>query len=160
MDAMRRPPPGRFVIGGRCPFIRSGPGALPSAAERSRVPRIVVQVASAPADSPVQSLLEAEGFDLVSCADGRALLEEVMHRTPDAIVYALGADCRQDLGVLRVMRRAVPDVPLVLLAAEDSLDTRKVTQPLRPTYYVVCPVDGAELGDVLRAAIRRRSRVL
>jgi len=124
------------------------------------VPRIVVQVASAPADSPVQSLLEAEGFELVSCDDGQALLEEVMHRPPDAVVYALGPDCRQDLGVLRLMRRAVPDVPLVLLAAEDSLDTRKTTQPLRPIYYAVCPVDGAELRDVLRAAVRRRGRVL
>ncbi len=124
------------------------------------MPRVVVQVTAAPADPPVHSVLAAEGFDLVSCADARALLEEVMHRPPDAVIYALRPDCREDLGVLRLMRRAVPEVPLVLLAAEDSLHTRKVTQTLRPIYYAVCPVDGAELCEVVRTAVSRRGRAM
>jgi DNA-binding response OmpR family regulator len=139
---------------------RVAPCGLPIVVERKRVPRIVVQAASTPADPPVVSLLVAEGFELISCPDGQALLEEVMHRQPDAVVYALSADCRQDLGVLRLMRRAAPDVPLVLLAAEDSLDTRRSTQPLRPIYFAVGPVDGAELRDVVRTAIRRRTRAM
>ena len=122
------------------------------------MPRVVVQVTAAPADPPVQSVLEPEGFELVSCPDARALLEEVMRRQPDAVIYALRPDCREDLGVLRLMRRAAPDVRLVLLAAEDSLDTRKITQTLRPIYYAVCPVDGAELREVVRTAVARRRR--
>mgnify|MGYP001570259972 FL=1 len=122
------------------------------------MPRVVVQVTAAPADPPVHSALEAEGFELVSCADAHALLEEVMHRQPDVVVYALRPDCREDMGVLRLLRRAAPDVPLVLLAAEDSLDTRKITQTLRPIYYAVCPVDVAELRDVVRTAVSRRRR--
>jgi DNA-binding response OmpR family regulator len=120
----------------------------------------VVHITAAPADSPVVSMLMTEGFDLISCPDARSLLEEVMHRQPDAVIYALRPDCREDLGVLRLMRRAAPDVPLVLLAAEDSLDTRRVTQTLRPIYYAVCPVDGAELRDVMRTAVARRGRVM
>ena len=140
--------------------VHGSRGVLRAASERSRVSRVVVQVTAAPLDPPVRSALEAEGFDLVSCADAHALLEEVMHRQPDAVVYALRADCSEDLGVLRLMRRAAPDVPLVLLAAEDSLGTRKLTQSLRPIYYAVCPVDGAELCDVVRAAVSRRHRVV
>jgi DNA-binding response OmpR family regulator len=158
MDEIRRSSSGRFVIGGRCPFIRSGPGALPSAAERSRVPRIVVQAAEE--NPPVLTMLASEGFELVACADGQALLEEVMHRQPDAVIYALGADCREDLGVLRLMRRAAPDVPLVLLACDGSLDTRRSLQSLRPIYFAVSPVDDAELRDVVRSAVRRRGRVV
>jgi hypothetical protein len=135
-------------------------GGLPAAPERSRVSRIVLQLTAAPPDPAAQAALEAEGYLLVACADAHALLEEVMHRKPDAVVYALRADCREDLGVLRLMRRAAPDVPLVLLAAEDSLETRKLTQSLRPIYYAVCPVDCAELRDVVRAAVSRRSRVV
>ena len=123
------------------------------------MPRVVMHVTAAPADPPLLPLLAAEGFDLVACPDASALLEEVVHRAPDAVIYALRADCREDLGVLRLMRRAAPDVPLVLLAAEDSLDTRKVTQSLRPIYYAVCPVDGAELREVMRTAVSRRGRV-
>jgi DNA-binding response OmpR family regulator len=115
-------------------------------------------VAAAPADPPVCTVLEADGFALVSCPDGGALLEEVMHRRPDAVVYALHGDCREDLGVLGLLRRAAPDVPLVLLAADGSLHTRRATEPLRPIYYAVCPVDEAELCDVVRAAVARRRR--
>jgi DNA-binding response OmpR family regulator len=117
---------------------------------------VVMQVTSAPANPPVASMLEVEGFELSSCLDGRALLESVVHRHPDVVVYALKADCREDLGVLRLVRRAAPEVPLVLIAADDSFDTRKMTQPLRPIFYVVAPVDGAELRDALHAAVTRR----
>ena len=122
------------------------------------MPRVLVQVRST--EAPVVSLVGCDGLDLVTCADGQALLEEVIHRRPDAVIYGLHPDCREDMGVLRLMRRAAPDVPLVLLAAEDSLDTRTVTQTLRPIYYAVCPVDCAELCEVVRAAVRRRSRVV
>lgn len=118
---------------------------------------MLVQV-TAPCDPPLQALLEADGFDTVACRDGYAVLEQVMQRPAAAVIYALRTDCRDDLDILRLMRRAAPDVPLVLLAAEDSLDTRKVTQILRPIYYAVCPVDGAELRDVVRAALSRRGR--
>jgi DNA-binding NarL/FixJ family response regulator len=122
------------------------------------VSRIVVHLEAAPADLPLNALLADEGFDLVSCPDDRALLEEVMHQPPDAVIYALHADCRQDLRVLELVRRAAPRVPLVLLATEDSLDTRRVTQSLRPIYYAVCPVDEDELREVVRTAIERRRR--
>jgi DNA-binding response OmpR family regulator len=123
------------------------------------MPRVVVHASAAPADHPVLSQLEAEGFELVTCPDARTLIEEVMQRVPDALIYALPADCREDLGVLRLMRRAAPNVPLVLLATEDSLETRRTTQALRPIYYAVCPIDGAELCQVMRNAVARRGRV-
>jgi len=122
------------------------------------VSRIVVHLEAAPADPSVHAVLANEGFDLVSCPDNRALLEEVMHQLPDAVIYALHTDCRQDLGVLELVRRAARRVPLVLLAAEDSLDTRRITQSLRPIYHAVCPVDEAELREVVRTAVERRGR--
>jgi len=122
------------------------------------VPRIVVQVSAASADPSISSVFEKEELELISCADSRAFLEEVMHRQPDAVIYALRPDCREDLGVLRLLRRAAPDVPLVLLAAEDCLDMRRLTQTLRPIYFAVGPVDSAELRDVVRTAVTRRAR--
>lgn len=123
------------------------------------MPRVLMVVAAAPMDPSVPELLaEDEGLELVSCPDARGLLEQVMLRAPDVVIYALRPDCREDLGVLRLMRHVAPDVPLVILAGEDSLETRRVTQNLRPIYYAVSPVDGAELREVVRAAVRRKTR--
>jgi DNA-binding response OmpR family regulator len=120
--------------------------------------RIVVHESAVSADPSLRSVLEAEGFSLTACHDANALLEEVVRSVPDAILYALPVDCRQDLGVLRLIRRAAPGVPLVLLASDDSLDTRRVTQSLRPIYYALCPADQAELRQVLRNAVAGRGR--
>ena len=123
------------------------------------MPRILMVVAAAQVDPTVPELLAEEGgLELVSCPDARGLLEQVMERAPDVVIYALRPDCREDLGVLRLMRHAAPEVPLVILAGEDSLETRRVTQGLRPIYYAVSPVDGAELREVVRAAVRRKTR--
>ena len=86
-------------------------------------------------------MLSGQGLDLVPCADGQALLEEVIERRPAALVYALCANCDQDLRLLQLIRRAAPDLPLVLLAADESISTRRQVLNLRPIYYAVRPAE-------------------
>jgi DNA-binding NarL/FixJ family response regulator len=103
-------------------------------------------------------MLAGQGLELVPCADGQALLEEVIQRRPDALVYALCANCDQDLRVLQLVRRAAPDLPLVLLAADESISTRRQVLNLRPIYYAVWPADAGELQEAVVAALLKSSR--
>jgi DNA-binding NarL/FixJ family response regulator len=112
-----------------------------------------------PRDShPTASMLLGRGFDLVPCAEGQALLEEVIQRRPDALVYAMSADCEQDLRLLQLIRRAAPDLPLVLLAADESIATRRQVLNLRPIYYTVWPAEAGELHEAVVAALVKSSR--
>jgi DNA-binding response OmpR family regulator len=74
------------------------------------------------------------------------------------VVYGLRPSGQEDIGVLQLLRRAAPDLPLVLVAAEESLVTQKLVQDLRPIYYAVRPLDEAELIEAVRAALARRHR--
>jgi DNA-binding response OmpR family regulator len=122
------------------------------------VSRVVVYEASQTGGESCAEALGHEEVDLVTLTDGEALLEEVVQHPPDVVVYGLHPECQQDLAVLHLLRRAMPTVPLVLVAAESSLDTRKLVQSLRAIYYAVRPVDPAELRDAVHAALAQRHR--
>lgn len=105
------------------------------------------------------SLLNPGEFDTRVCGDGEALLEEVVQRRPDVVVYCLRPEHSEDLGVLRLLRRVSQDLPLVVLASSGSLFTQKQVQAFRPVYYGVCPMDRAELEGAVRAACQRSAHM-
>jgi len=120
--------------------------------------RVILYEACEANEATIHSVLDPERYEVVSCPGGQALLEEVVQRKPDVVVYGLRPDCEQDLGVLHLLRRMAPEVPLVLVASEASLGTQKQVQELRPIYYAVRPVDASELREALEAAVVRRGR--
>jgi DNA-binding NarL/FixJ family response regulator len=81
----------------------------------------------------------------------------MIQRHSDAVVFELRADCPQDLGVLHLVRRALPYVPLIVVADDDSLDLQRRVQALKPTYYAVRPLESAEIVEALTDALARRS---
>jgi two-component system nitrogen regulation response regulator GlnG len=106
-------------------------------------------------DRDALAALEECGFQVVTCRTSRNLLEEVVQHAPRVVVFELRPDSTEDLGVLQLVRRVAPDVPLILLAAEGSLDTQRLVQSLRPIYYAVCPIEPAELCEAVTAALSR-----
>ena len=59
-------------------------------------------------------LLAGHGREVVVCEDRETLIAALAQRRPDVLVYVL-VDPAIDLGVLTVVRRAAPQLPLILL---------------------------------------------
>lgn len=104
-------------------------------------------------DHALGRVLSSNGYAVTGLTSGDALLEEVVSAHAGAIIYVLPAASAHDLALLRLMRRAAPSLPLVLLAAEGSLEVQREALQLRPVYYGVAPVDEEELLGAVRAAI-------
>jgi DNA-binding NtrC family response regulator len=130
----------------------------PSAREtrRDRAPVLVFDPIGSLGQGAWQALGDL-GCELIVCRDGGAVLEEVIHRHPAAIVYGLHGDAAGDLALLQLVRRASPHVALVPIAAEDSLATRLRMVSLRPIYFAVAPIDPNELFQVITAAFANAS---
>ncbi len=120
--------------------------------------RVVIYEARCAEDRPLVDSLAGQGFELVACQDARSVLEQVVQGHVDALVFALCDDKGQDLGLLRLVRRAAADLPLVLLAKDDSLAVRRELQYFNPIYYAVWPADPVELREAVSAAILKASR--
>lgn len=97
--------------------------------------------------------LAEEGHDTVVCAGREALFDALAARRPDLLVYVL-SDLALDLGVLWVVRRMAPTLPIILLGGPAGLEARRTVQELKPAYFGMFPLDPAELGDAVRSVLR------
>ena len=104
-----------------------------------------------------QGLLAAGGYEVVVCAGRAALFDAMMLQRPDLIIYVL-EDLAVDLGMLSVVRRMAPSLPIILLGDQTGLDARRSVQELRPAYFGVFPLDPAELSDAVRSALGHNGR--
>lgn len=96
----------------------------------------------------------AEGHAVITCKDRKTLVEEMSDRRPDVLVYLI-TDLAEDLGLLAVLRRVAPVLPIILLGRPTDLSSRRLIQELMPTYYGVLPLEGSELRDAIRGALQR-----
>lgn len=104
-------------------------------------------------DAELRAALTGDGWTLIPCRDGAELLEAVVERRPGVVIVAL-AGSEHDLRLLQLVRRAVPDVPLILVSGEGDLDLQRTLQAVRPYYYDITPIDPAELREAVRSALR------
>ena len=103
----------------------------------------------------VRRALAKDGYEVRLAADGEAALEESSVFEPDAVVLDLGLPRLDGVEVCRRLREG-GDVPILMLTARDSLDSRVEGLDSGADDYLVKPFERAELLARLRALLRRR----
>src|SRR6476620_2822880 len=98
--------------------------------------------------------LEAEGFDVVQAADGRAALSQFRSERPDLILLDLMLPELSGIEVCRISR-AESGVPIVMLTAKESELDKVVGLELGADDYVTKPFSLRELSARIRALFRR-----
>src|SRR2546426_12395717 len=98
--------------------------------------------------------LEAEGFHVVTAADGREALTRFRDARPELIVLDLMLPELSGLEVCRIVR-AESGVPILMLTAKDSEVDKVVGLELGADDYVTKPFSFRELLARVRALLRR-----
>ena len=99
--------------------------------------------------------LGMEGYDVRIAADGEVALNEAAVFEPDAVVLDLGLPGIDGVEVARQLRQD-GDVPILILTARESLDSRVEGLDSGADDYLVKPFEREELLARLRALLRRR----
>jgi DNA-binding response OmpR family regulator len=110
-------------------------------------------------DEPTQremlaEALEAEGFTIVTAADGRAALIKFREAKPDLVLLDLMLPELSGIEVCRIIR-AESGVPILMLTAKDSELDKVVGLELGADDYVTKPFSLRELIARVRAQFRR-----
>lgn len=109
--------------------------------------------------------LEAEGFDIIECADGFSALEAVQTERPDIIVCDIMMPGLDGYGVLEDLRSrpGTATIPVVFLSAKGSDKEIWTGWQAGADYYLTKPFDPEELLAFVRyieetqvAALRSR----
>jgi DNA-binding response OmpR family regulator len=103
----------------------------------------------------VRRYLEQDGFRVRLAADGLAALAAVAAETPDLVVLDLMLGGIDGLEVCRRLRRALPDLPVVMLTALGEEADRVVGLEVGADDYVTKPFSVRELVLRVRSVLRR-----
>jgi DNA-binding response OmpR family regulator len=115
----------------------------------SSPPRVLVCGCGCECPDVLRDALPEANFDVVSCTTPEALLERTLQRAPDLILCQFGGIGGDGMNMLRLIRRMLPETPLVLVSEGTSLEGRRLAQDLRPVYFLLAPWDGEELKEVI-----------
>jgi DNA-binding response OmpR family regulator len=106
----------------------------------------------------LQMNLSLEGFKVVAARDGEEGLRFARQHRPDLIVLDMMLPKLEGNAVIRQLRLADPDTPIVVLSAKDQEGDKVLSLSLGADDYVTKPFGVAELIARIRAALRRRRR--
>jgi two-component system, OmpR family, response regulator MprA len=101
--------------------------------------------------------LAFHGYQVDLAADGKAALEVVAERRPDAMVLDVMMPRVDGLEVCRRMRAAGDELPILVLTARDAVSDRGAGLDAGADDYLPKPFALEELLARLRALLRRRS---
>jgi two-component system response regulator MprA len=103
----------------------------------------------------LERALRLEGYDVELAADGGEALHRLAHAAPDAVVLDVLMPNVDGLEVVRRMRDARDQTPVLMLTARDAIDDRVAGLDAGADDYLVKPFALAELNARLRALLRR-----
>jgi DNA-binding NtrC family response regulator len=104
----------------------------------------------------VEILLRGEGFDAVPMQSGREALERWKDVTPDIVLTDIRMPGMTGLDVLAAVRERDPEVPVILMTAQASLQTAVKAVNEGAFYYLQKPFSNAELVALCRRAAESR----
>jgi len=99
--------------------------------------------------------LALEGYDVELAGDGLAALARAETYEPDAVVLDIGLPKLDGVEVCRRLRQR-GDVPILMLTARDSVETRVEGLDSGADDYLVKPFERSEMLARVRALLRRR----
>lgn len=131
--------------------------ATPTEPDRQDISRVRILLVE---DEPllgdgIRAGLRQQGFQVDWVRDGEAARSELCAHPYAAAVLDLGLPRMDGIDVLRSVRRAGVELPILVLTARDAVPDRIRGLDVGADDYVVKPIDLHELGARLRALVRR-----
>ncbi|MGH8437021.1 MAG: sigma-54-dependent transcriptional regulator [Pseudomonas sp.] len=104
----------------------------------------------------VEILLRGEGFEPVVLQSGREALDQLPQLSPDIVVTDIRMPGVTGLDILEAVRERDPEVPVILMTAQASLQSAVKAVNQGAFYYLQKPFSNAELVALCRRAAETR----
>jgi len=107
----------------------------------------------------IEFRLQKEGFEVLSCGDGRIALQMIEDEKPDLVILDIMMPLMDGMEVLRQIRsrRATSRIPVVMLTAKTASVTVDEARQLWVSDYIMKPFDPDKLVEKTKKALRIRS---
>jgi len=106
----------------------------------------------------LRSLLEVWGYEVNIARDGRAALDQVPVVRPSVVITDVVMPRMTGLELLEVLHHERPGIPVIVLTAHGTLETRRRAAAQGAFAYLPKPVDTARLKSLLGSALQGESQ--
>ena len=100
-----------------------------------------------------QTMLNREGYDVVTASSGIQALELILEKEPNLIILDIKMPDIHGLEVLSLMREAKNEVPVIICSAFEGMKEDFIIQSSNVFEYLVKPVDLKVLNAVVKRAL-------
>jgi DNA-binding NtrC family response regulator len=101
----------------------------------------------------MRSLLTAWGYEVETAPDGRTALDKVGEVRPSVVITDVVMPAMSGLELLEAVRRDEPDIPVIVMTAHGSMETRSRAVAQGAYAYLPKPVDTGKLKSLLATAL-------
>ena len=122
------------------------------------MPRILIVEDEISMRTALADLFQAQGYRVISAADGTTGLERAVADKPDLIVLDVMMPGLDGFTVCREVRRVAAMLPILMLTAKGQVDDRVSGLDAGADDYLVKPFSSRELVARVRALLRRFER--
>jgi len=120
--------------------------------------RILIIEDELPMRTALQDVLEAEGYRILSAADGEIGLQRAFEQKPDLILLDIMLPKLDGYSLCAELRRMSNQVPVLMLTAKGQVEDRVAGLDAGADDYLVKPFSTEELLARVRALLRRVQR--
>src|SRR5439155_10991143 len=120
--------------------------------------RILIIEDELPMRTALEDVLQAEGYRVLSAADGESGLRKAVEEKPDLILLDIMMPKLDGFAVCAELRRLANPVPVLMLTAKGQVEDRVTGLDAGADDYLVKPFSTEELLARVRALLRRSQR--
>src|SRR5216117_4328869 len=121
--------------------------------------RILIVEDELPMRTALADVLQAEGYRVLTAADGEQALQRALKEKPDLILLDIMLPKLDGFAVCAELRRLAHDVPVLMLTAKGQVEDRVSGLDAGADDYLVKPFSTDELLARVRALLRRTRRL-
>ncbi len=104
----------------------------------------------------MEETLRAAGHDLVVAAVGSEAVKAALDRNPAVAIIDLDLAELSGLGVIEILQRVRPHLPVVVLAGDASMEVGRRILEMGVFYFLVKPIDPGEVRAAVESALAAR----
>ncbi|HEY0256969.1 MAG TPA: sigma-54 dependent transcriptional regulator, partial [Candidatus Methylacidiphilales bacterium] len=102
------------------------------------------------------AILERRGYEAVSAFTGRQGLQIIAENKPDVLLLDLGLPDGEGLDLLRTIRETHPNLPVIVVTANDSLNNAIASIKIGAFHFISKPYVPEELLSLVAKALEQR----
>jgi DNA-binding NtrC family response regulator len=117
---------------------------------------ILVCIGDHPLNQYLANLLSGEGYRVEVTQRGSEAIHKILSKKFKAVILGMDIEGMSGEEVISIVNKIDTNLPIIAIAADDSLETARRIRSKKIFYYFIKPINDEEMRAVVRDAIRKK----